>query len=589
MAVLSGDLANLKTGNLGFRLQMQSRAMSLQAGLGDAYTEMQSRRNNLPEGERLTAQHANKLDSIMTEQTVEQMNNQAALFDSLKGAMLSPIKGLREAQKNAEKGTNQEGVSGAAYNRLSEDINKKLTEKMGGKDITDLSGFETMGAMRSTLTELMEDNKKEGAKLQSQLQELNNTGKQDSQEAKDLNQKIAENKIRDTALLASLEGITGEDANTKLMDSINKNGFLQLETSYKILQANVDQINKLEEAIRQKEISSFAGGSGMVGKPSEERKYEREYFNNLRRAGSSNPNVAYAGSAALLKFGVENQMFGSVEEARANPNYGRSIAGRVRAMQRLGLGKSTTELTRIARMQVEKETGISDMITMRDVEASKKTSEKTIDKMNISDEQKKALKAQVNAGQSLTATTEAVSKGITLATEQENTEAVKANSAALGRLLTKLEGGKPLEQILAEHLAIVNDKESGLKKQIEIKLEHIQNDPVVANLANKIKALEDQINKEKGEKTKAPTVPPGPGQNPPNPPCWVAREIYGTTNVNWRIFRSWLFSDSPKWFRNIYINYGEKFSIWLSKNKWIKPPIKFLMDFIIKKYLKSFN
>ena len=60
--------------------------------------------------------------------------------------------------------------------------------------------------------------------------------------------------------------------------------------------------------------------------------------------------------------------------------------------------------------------------------------------------------------------------------------------------------------------------------------------------------------------------------------CWVAREVYGETSPQWLLFRSWLLGDSPSWFRNLYINKGEAFADWLSKNTWLKPIIRRWMD-----------
>ena len=60
--------------------------------------------------------------------------------------------------------------------------------------------------------------------------------------------------------------------------------------------------------------------------------------------------------------------------------------------------------------------------------------------------------------------------------------------------------------------------------------------------------------------------------------CWVAREVYGETNPQWLLFRSWLLGDSPHWFRNLYISKGEAFADWLSKNTWLKPIIRRWMD-----------
>ena len=60
--------------------------------------------------------------------------------------------------------------------------------------------------------------------------------------------------------------------------------------------------------------------------------------------------------------------------------------------------------------------------------------------------------------------------------------------------------------------------------------------------------------------------------------CWVAREVYGETNSSWMLFREWLIDDSPSWFRNLYIKYGERFAQWISDKPRIKSIIRKWMD-----------
>jgi len=64
--------------------------------------------------------------------------------------------------------------------------------------------------------------------------------------------------------------------------------------------------------------------------------------------------------------------------------------------------------------------------------------------------------------------------------------------------------------------------------------------------------------------------------------CWVAREVYGANNPMWLLFRNWLETQSPVWFHDLYVKYGQRFAGWLSKNEWLKPSIKKWMDSRIK-------
>lgn len=60
--------------------------------------------------------------------------------------------------------------------------------------------------------------------------------------------------------------------------------------------------------------------------------------------------------------------------------------------------------------------------------------------------------------------------------------------------------------------------------------------------------------------------------------CWVAREVYGEKNPKWKQFRSWLLDDSPKWFLNLYLKYGERFAAFIRNKPTLKTIIRKWMD-----------
>ena len=60
--------------------------------------------------------------------------------------------------------------------------------------------------------------------------------------------------------------------------------------------------------------------------------------------------------------------------------------------------------------------------------------------------------------------------------------------------------------------------------------------------------------------------------------CWVAREVYGIENPRWLEFRHWLFTESPSWFKNLYMKYGERFAKFISNKPFIKNFIRRWMD-----------
>jgi len=66
------------------------------------------------------------------------------------------------------------------------------------------------------------------------------------------------------------------------------------------------------------------------------------------------------------------------------------------------------------------------------------------------------------------------------------------------------------------------------------------------------------------------------------PGCWVAREVYGIENPQWLEFRYWMYNESPSWFRNLYIKYGEKVAKFISNKPRIKSIIRKWMNTKIK-------
>ncbi|HUD75912.1 MAG TPA: hypothetical protein VMQ76_12645 [Terracidiphilus sp.] len=48
--------------------------------------------------------------------------------------------------------------------------------------------------------------------------------------------------------------------------------------------------------------------------------------------------------------------------------------------------------------------------------------------------------------------------------------------------------------------------------------------------------------------------------------CWVAREVLGEDNPEWKAFRSWLITSAPEWLFNLYGAHGKRFSEWLHES-----------------------
>lgn len=69
--------------------------------------------------------------------------------------------------------------------------------------------------------------------------------------------------------------------------------------------------------------------------------------------------------------------------------------------------------------------------------------------------------------------------------------------------------------------------------------------------------------------------------------CWVAREVYGESDIKWRLFRSWLLNQAPEWFLALYTNHGQSVAKFLKNKTILKNAIKICMDYIISNKLKT--
>lgn len=64
--------------------------------------------------------------------------------------------------------------------------------------------------------------------------------------------------------------------------------------------------------------------------------------------------------------------------------------------------------------------------------------------------------------------------------------------------------------------------------------------------------------------------------------CWVAREVYGEDNIKWLIYRNWLFTKAPTWFKNLYIKHGSSFADYIMDKPLVKSLIRKWMDYVIQ-------
>lgn len=71
--------------------------------------------------------------------------------------------------------------------------------------------------------------------------------------------------------------------------------------------------------------------------------------------------------------------------------------------------------------------------------------------------------------------------------------------------------------------------------------------------------------------------------------CWVAREVYGEDRAEWMVFRHWLFTEAPQWFRDLYLEEGERFAKFISDKPLLKAIVKKAMDIVVEPRFKLLN
>jgi hypothetical protein len=69
--------------------------------------------------------------------------------------------------------------------------------------------------------------------------------------------------------------------------------------------------------------------------------------------------------------------------------------------------------------------------------------------------------------------------------------------------------------------------------------------------------------------------------------CWVAREVYGNGDARWYVFRMWLRYKAPKWFSNLYEQYGEDYAKFIKKKPIFKWMTMKLMNLVVKEKNKK--
>jgi hypothetical protein len=66
--------------------------------------------------------------------------------------------------------------------------------------------------------------------------------------------------------------------------------------------------------------------------------------------------------------------------------------------------------------------------------------------------------------------------------------------------------------------------------------------------------------------------------------CWVARAVYGERDARWLIFRHWLTTRAPRWFRALYMKHGPSVAAFIERHAWLKPLVRTWMNRRIHSY-----
>ena len=71
--------------------------------------------------------------------------------------------------------------------------------------------------------------------------------------------------------------------------------------------------------------------------------------------------------------------------------------------------------------------------------------------------------------------------------------------------------------------------------------------------------------------------------------CWVAREVYGPTDIRWIMFRDWMKNKAPRWLYKLYVKHGEGFAEYIKDKPKIKFILRKLMNLVVKEPKVRYN
>ena len=63
--------------------------------------------------------------------------------------------------------------------------------------------------------------------------------------------------------------------------------------------------------------------------------------------------------------------------------------------------------------------------------------------------------------------------------------------------------------------------------------------------------------------------------------CWLAREVYGSHDPRWLVFRGWMMQEAPPWLRSLYAAHGEAAADWIADKPLAKAVVRAAMDHVV--------
>ena len=156
---------------------------------------------------------------------------------------------------------------------------------------------------------------------------------------------------------------------------------------------------------------------------------------------------------------------------------------------------------------------------------------------------------------------------------------LQANTGFVGKLYGYLTTALSSNRKVQDNLNTTNN---GLGDQITTLQSRLADERV--NLTNAFIAMLDAQSQSQSQ---SQTLTNAFFSNSSSSSCWVARAVYGEHNPRWLVFRWWLFTRAPGWFRRAYLRHGERVAAGLRHKPFLRSVLRRWMDARIRPWLRA--